>query len=82
MTINILGYHILIYKPKHTRTVQGACKIMYDGHFIYLLDQDGRQLPRQLACSIIERLNEPTKAVVELIVDITELSSNQKTISL
>ena len=82
MTINLLGYHILIYKPKHTKTVQGACKVMHDGHYLYLLDKDDRQIPRQLACSIIERVNEPTKAVVELIVDISELSSNRSTISL
>lgn len=82
MTIKIFGYHILFYKPKHTNTVEGSCKIMYDGHFLFLLDQDERQLPRQLACTIIERLNEPTKAVVELIVDITELSSERKTISI
>lgn len=48
---------------------------MHDGKWLYLLDQDKRQLPKQLACTIIERLNEPTKAIVELYVDITDLSS-------
>lgn len=75
MNINILGYCILIYKPKHTKTVKDACKIMHEGKWLYLLDQDKRQLPKQLACTIIERLNEPTKAIVELYVDITDLSS-------
>lgn len=74
MTIKLFGYHILIYKPKHTTIVEGACKIKCDGKWLFLLDKEGREIPRQLSCTIIERVNEPTKAVVELYVDITELS--------
>lgn len=78
MSIKLFGYHILIYKPKHSKAIVGSCKVKWDGHWLLLSDEKGTPLPRQLACTLIERLNEPTKAVVELYVDITELVKQDK----
>lgn len=82
MTFKIFGFQILIYKPKHTHTVNGACKIVSDGHWLFLTDENGNRLPKQLSCTITERLNEPTKATVELFVDITELLNKGDSVKL
>lgn len=81
MIINLLGYQIMIFKKSiKVPTIGNAVKVATNGTWLFLCDQQGEQLPGQIACTLHERLNAPPYATVELVVNIDELLSKGKTI--
>jgi len=76
MTFKIFGYLIGFEKwsTNHNRTFQSpVCKIVSDGTHFLLAMPNGEIVPKQLHCTIIERINEPPRARIELFVDVSDL---------
>lgn len=67
----------MIYRNR-PNTIDIALKIGYDGKYLFLMDKEGQQLPGQISMTIIDRINEPTRARVELFVNISEIIKIEK----
>ncbi len=70
----LFSYRIILYR-RHPITVgtDTACKLGYNGKWLYLLMPDGTVLPKQLNIKVIDRINKPSRAIVELYVDLREI---------
>lgn len=77
--LQLFTYRIMIYRNK-PNTIDSALKIGYDGKYLFLMDKEGQQLPGQISMTIIDRVNKPTVARIELFVNISEIIKiNEKT---
>lgn len=75
--LQLFTYRIMIYRNK-SQTIDSALKLGYDGTYLFLMDKDSQQLPGQISMTIIDRVNKPTIARVELFVNISEIIKIEK----
>jgi hypothetical protein len=70
----LFSYRIMLYR-KYPATVgpDNVCKIGHYGKYLFLLTPDGIVLPKQLNIKVIDRINKPSRAIVELYVDLREI---------
>lgn len=52
----------------HGGFVSSGATILYDDHYLYLADSDGKPFKRQLSCTIDDVVNKPTIAIIKVYV--------------
>lgn len=64
---------VWVHKPRKKEKVQqsghgfvpSGVKIMRDGPYLYLLDEQGNPFKNQISCTIKDRVNKPTIAIIK-----------------
>lgn len=71
--VNPFNYRVFIYNKRTLSHVNSAAKIGYDGKYLFLLQHDGTPFKAQTAITLIDSVNEPTCAKVELFVNLDDI---------
>jgi len=77
-------YRILLYRKQANRIepmkgngfVNSGAKIVYNGQYFYLVDSSGEVFKNQVSCTIKDRVNEPTQAII--VVNVQSIEYREK----
>jgi len=72
MTFEAFNRQIVIYRKNHPKPSAAKCTIVTDGTYLYLADHNGNKLGAQISCTIVEAVNSPPRAIVELFINIQD----------
>jgi hypothetical protein len=70
-------YSVISGSRRSAHSSSGACRIEYDTDNKYLIAvmPDGQPIPKQISLVLRDRINEPIIAIVEMHVDLTNISN-------